>query len=192
MTVVERGQELQLTELVEKKLVIIDQTKENKDNIRKNHFKNVNNNVVRAFASQLSYAQVSELTGEQNTVVIIVTQIIDNRDSSNVNTRYMTHQVQSNEGAAEQQMVVVSDAQVMTISGSSSATQVQAAAPSGTGSVSPNVLTYDPNATPSVSNSSMILPAGASAPTFNNTQVDQDPASIIEPNQAMFVQFVSS
>ena len=46
LTVSERGKEVQLTELVEDKLVIIDQTKENKDNIRKNHYKNKNNNLV--------------------------------------------------------------------------------------------------------------------------------------------------
>ncbi|KAG0652089.1 hypothetical protein D0Z07_1386 [Hyphodiscus hymeniophilus] len=173
LTVVQRGQEVQLTEIVEDKLVIIDQTKKNKDNIRKNHYKNRNSNV--------------------NTVVIVVTTIIDERDQSNVRTRYMTHQVQSNEEIIEQQIVIVSEAVAMTIGGSgSTGTAVQPASPTGTGSIAPVIMTYDPSAAPSVSNCTMILPAGVSAPSFDNTQVDQDPAIIIEENQAVFVEFVQS
>jgi hypothetical protein len=127
----------------------------------------------------------------QNTVVIVVTQLVDIRDSSNINTRYMTHQVQSNEEIEEQQIVVVSEAAALTIGGSNR-TPVRAASPTGTGYISPNIMTYDPNAPPSVSNNSMILPAGVSAPRFDNTQVDQDPAIIIEENQAVFVEFVQS
>jgi hypothetical protein len=118
----------------------------------------------------------------------VVTQIIDERDSSNKNTRYMTHQVHSNEEIAEQQIVVVSDSDAMTVG----ATKVRRSLPTATGSIAPNVETFDPTAPASVSNSSMILPAGVSAPTFDNTQVDQDPAIIIKENQAVFVQFVQS
>lgn len=189
LTVVEKGKEVQLTELVEKKLVIIDQTKQNKDNIRKNHFKNKNSNVVSVFPFN---ASILKADSKQNTVVIVVTQIVDIRDSSNVNTRYMTHQVQSNEEITEQQIVIVSEAVAMTVGGGSSGTQVQPASPTGTGFISPNIMTYDPSAPPSVSNNSMILPAGVSAPNFDNTQVDQDPAIIIEENQAVFVEFVQS
>lgn len=121
-----------------------------------------------------------------------MTQIIDSRDSSNKNTRYMTHQVQSNEGIAEQQMVVLSDAQTMTVGENAGTAVQQFASPTGTGSVSPNIATYDPNAAPSVSNSTQILPSGVSAPKFDNTQVDQDPAIIIQENQAVFVEFVQS
>ena len=113
----------------------------------------------------------------------------------------MTHQVQSNEEIAEQQIVVVSDSQIMTVGGSNGngngngniGTRVQqAASPTGTGSISPNIATYDPSAPPSVSNSTMILPAGVSAPSFDGTQADQDPAIIIQENQAVFVEFVQS
>ena len=124
-------------------------------------------------------------------MVIVVTQVIDQRDSSNVNTRYMTHQVQSNENIAEQQMVVVSEAAAMTI-GSSNSTGVQQASPTATGTAASNILTYDPSAPPSVSNNTMILPSGVAAPKFDNTQVDQDPAIIIEKDQAVFVEFVGS
>jgi hypothetical protein len=38
--------EVELVQLVQEKIIIIDQTKRNKDNIRKNHFANVYNTVV--------------------------------------------------------------------------------------------------------------------------------------------------
>lgn len=38
--------EVELVQLIQETVIVIDQTKENKDNIRKNHFRNVNNNVV--------------------------------------------------------------------------------------------------------------------------------------------------
>jgi hypothetical protein len=38
--------EVELVQLVQEKIIIIDQTKQNKDNIRKNHFANVYNTVV--------------------------------------------------------------------------------------------------------------------------------------------------
>jgi hypothetical protein len=41
--------EVELVQIVQEKLIVIDQTKKNKDNIRKNHYKNVNNNVVSIF-----------------------------------------------------------------------------------------------------------------------------------------------
>lgn len=41
-----------------------------------------------------------------------------------------------------------------------------------------------------VSNSTMLLPAGISMPTFGGMQVIQDPAIIIEANQKVFVEFV--
>jgi hypothetical protein len=134
----------------------------------------------------------------QNTVIIVVTTIIDERDVTNVRTRYMTHQVQSNEEISEQQIIVVSEAAAMTLgsgssgSSGSTGTQVLPASPTGTGSIAPVIMTYDPSAPPSVSNSTMILPAGVSAPSFDNTQVDQDPAIIIEENQAVCVEFVQS
>lgn len=104
----------------------------------------------------------------------------------------MTHQVQSNELIEEQEMVIVSEAAAMTIGGNVGTGVQQVSSPTGTGSVSPNIETYDPNAAPSVNNATMILPAGVSAPSFDNTQVNQDPAIIIEENQAVFVEFVES
>lgn len=125
-------------------------------------------------------------------MVIVVTTIADVRDSSNVRTCYITHQVQSNEVIAEQVIVVVSESQTMTIRAGGSGTGVQPSSPTVTGSISPNIATYDPNAALSVSNGSQILPAGVSAHSFDNTKVDQDPAIIIEENQAVFVSFVKS
>jgi hypothetical protein len=102
----------------------------------------------------------------------------------------MTHQVQSNKQAADQQIIVISDAQTMTVGGNIGTAVQQTALPTGTGAVSPNIVIYDPSAAPSVSNVTQILPAGISAPSFNGAQVDQDPAAIILENQSLFVQFV--
>ena len=104
----------------------------------------------------------------------------------------MTHQVQSNEEIAEKQIVVVSDAQTMTVGGNVGSAVQQFASPTGTGSVSADIATYDPNSAPSVSNGTQILPSGVPAPSFDGTQVDKDPAIIIEKNQAVFVEFVQS
>jgi hypothetical protein len=129
----------------------------------------------------------------KNTVVIVVTQIIDQRDVSNINTRYMTRQIQSNEQIVEQQIVVVSEIVAMTIGSNSIPTGTGSSSfAQSTGNINPNVVTYDPTAPPSTNNLTMILPAGVSAPSFDNTQVNTDPAIIIEENQAVFVSFVQS
>lgn len=44
--------EIELVQIVQEKIIIIDQTKRNKDNIRKNHFANVYNTVVCSYALQ--------------------------------------------------------------------------------------------------------------------------------------------
>lgn len=41
LTEIQQGSEIQLTEIVKKQLVVIDKTNEARDNVRKNHFKNV-------------------------------------------------------------------------------------------------------------------------------------------------------
>jgi esterase/lipase superfamily enzyme len=38
--------DVELVQLIQEKIIVIDQTKQNKDNIRRNHFKNVYNTVV--------------------------------------------------------------------------------------------------------------------------------------------------
>lgn len=44
--------EVELVQLVQEKIIVIDQTKQNKDNIRKNHFSNVYKSVVCSFLAK--------------------------------------------------------------------------------------------------------------------------------------------
>lgn len=48
LTEVSRGREIQLTKLVQERLVIIDQTQIARDNVRRNHFRNLNSQRVRS------------------------------------------------------------------------------------------------------------------------------------------------
>ena len=102
----------------------------------------------------------------------------------------MTRQVRADNNAQQDVFVIVSEIQQMTIGNEPSS--VGTAAPSiGTNVAQPNFGTYNAGSAPSASNQTQILPAGSSAPNFDNTEVDQDPAIIIEENQAVFVDFVS-
>ncbi|RAL60053.1 hypothetical protein DID88_000679 [Monilinia fructigena] len=168
LTEISRGREIQLTKLVQERLVIIDRTQTARDNIRKNHFRNLNS--------------------QQNTVIIVVTQIVDARDTSSKNIRYMTHQVQADNKAQDNQFVVVQQAQQMIINGPS--LTGTASLPQGTDTSTSFIATYDPNARPSVSNATQILPVNAAAPSFVGVKQFQDPAIIIEENQKALVDFV--
>ncbi|PQE30672.1 Cas1p-like protein [Rutstroemia sp. NJR-2017a WRK4] len=171
LTEISRGREIQLTKLVQDRLVIIDRTNVARDNIRKNHFRNLNS--------------------QQNIIIIVVTQIVDARDSSNKAVRYMTHQVKADNGAKDHRFIMVQQAQQMTINGASATGT--AALPAGTGVANAASFSiYDPNAAPSVSNATQILPAGLAAPSLAGVQQFQDPAIIIEENQSAFVSFVGA
>lgn len=100
----------------------------------------------------------------------------------------MTHQVQIDNKAKDTQFIMVQQAKRMTISGASPTGT--ASLSQGTGiSASSVVATYDPNAAPTVSNSTQILPINAAAPNFAGVKQFQDPAMIIEENQDAFVDF---
>lgn len=176
--------EIELVQIIQEKIIVIDQTKKNKDNIRKNHFANVYNSV--------------------NTIIVVVTPVIDNRNSNNKNTRYMTHKVQSNVKSNEQVIVVIQESTPVIIdvnsgnsgnSGKSGASPAGVAQPQSTAAaqVNPNVMTVDPNSMSAISNcnGTMLLPAGVPLPNFGGMQVIQDPAIIIEENQQVFVDFVN-
>jgi len=103
----------------------------------------------------------------------------------------LTRQVESNPQAQSKDTVVVSEASTMTVNGQDGPTAVaQAALATGTGVSAPATGVYDPAAPPADSNATMLLPAGVAAPSWANINSEQDPASIIEENQSMFVQFV--
>ncbi|KAF7901983.1 uncharacterized protein EAF01_007281 [Botrytis porri] len=171
LTEISRNREIQLTKLVQERLIIIDRTQIARDNIRRNHFKSLNS--------------------QQNIIIIVVTQIVDARDRSNKSIRYMTHQIQADNEAQDTQFVVVQQDQRMTINGASATGT--ASLPRGTGtSASPLFETYDPNAIPLISNVTQILPMNAQAPNFAGVKQFQDPAVIIEEGQKAFVNFVSA
>jgi len=145
----------------------------------------------------------SYLTRLQNTVVIVVTTVIDQRDSSNFNTRYVTRQLQSNSQIEEQVLIVISESQTMTVGGSNSnsngrqskATRAGTASSSqSTGNVQQFAI-YNPSSPAQVvqgnSSSQSLLPSGLSAPSWSNAQFSQDPAVILEENasQDAFVSF---
>lgn len=172
-----RNSDVELVQILQKEIIVIDNSQEFRDNVRRNTFKNKNSNV--------------------NTVLIIVTEVIDERDSNNKNTRYLTRQIQSNSEVEEQVLIVISESNQFTVgsnSKNSSPTGISENAASSTGSVQ-QFGTYDPSA-PAVfggDNSASILPQGASPPSWSNAKVSQDPAEILleNPSQGLFVEFVN-
>jgi hypothetical protein len=138
----------------------------------------------------------------QNTIIIIVTPVIDQRNSNNKKTRYMTHKIQSNVHSRETVTVVIQESTPIIIdvnssggSGGSGASRVGVPPPQSTAAaqVNPNVMTVDPNSMSAINNcnGTMLLPAGVPPPNFGGMQVIQDPAIIIEANQQVFVDFVN-
>jgi hypothetical protein len=119
-----------------------------------------------------------------------VTAVVDSRDSNNVNTRYLSRQIQSGVQSEEEVMVVIQESQQLTVGSSAVSAGVPPPQASGAAVVNPNVATVDPNAQPSISNATQILPSGVPQPSFG-MQVVEDPAIIIEANQQVFVQFVN-
>jgi len=175
LTEIQQGSETQLTVAVEKQVVIKQQTKSAKDNVRKNHFAAINTQV--------------------NTVVVVVTEVIDQRDSNNVNTRYMTHQVRANNlNAVEEIQIMVTEAQAITIGtqqvAQATGTNAQLQASAASANAVAAMATADPNAPFAASNATMLMPFGASAPTMDN--VSNDPANIVEEDQeTLFVQQIT-
>jgi hypothetical protein len=194
LTSSQKSSEVELVQLVQEKIVIIDQTKRNKDNIRKNHFANVYSSVVSIPPRCTSCcANICK-----NTIIVIVTEVIDQRNVNDKSTRYMSRQIQSNVQSEEEVTIVIQESQQIIVGGSNNQSSYNNNGPPGnssaqlnaTAQVNPNVATVDPNSMSAVSNSTMLLPAGISMPTFGGMQVIQDPAIIIEANQKVFVEFV--
>jgi hypothetical protein len=149
----------------------------------------------------------------QSTAIVVVTQVIDQRSAANVNTRYMARRIFSGVTSSEQVTVVIQESQQIVISESSSTsistsnitittppagkTSAQSSATAvittttETTITSITIVTVDPNAMSAISNSTLLYPAGIPSPTFGGMQIIQDPAIIIEPNQQVFVEFVS-
>jgi hypothetical protein len=163
------------------------------DNIRINTFNNINNNVVCILS--LPSTQRPKANHLKNTVIIIVTTIVDNRDKSNKNNRYMVRQRQSNSEIQEQVFVVIEEASTVTINNEIPSNVISAAQSTGTGFASfapPSVGSYTPGQAATAQSGINILPLGMGVPTFSNSQSYPDPAIIILENQQAFVTIGSN
>ncbi|KAI1417753.1 hypothetical protein F5Y13DRAFT_185083 [Hypoxylon sp. FL1857] len=157
--------EQQFAQLVQAQVALITQLEDVKNNIRVNHFK-------------ARFAQV-------NTVIVTVSTLVDARAEKGNQKRYMVNQLLADNGKPENQvMVMVSDAQTMTIGASQTvdlAGVAQATAVSQP-TAKPAIVAADPKAPFGKQNGqSLILPIGAQAPSID--LVFADPAAIILPNQ---------
>jgi len=167
ITEVQQGNEVQLTTLVEKKITEQSQKRTAKDNIRKNHFAAKNKN--------------------QNTVITVVTEIIDARQNEQV-TRIMTHQVKADNGAAQDVQVQVTEIKKLTITANEATKASQNSAAQASASAGVQIQQVAQNAPFLASNATIMLPPGSAAPAAS--QVEADPAAILEEEQTTL--FVSS
>ncbi|KAI2775732.1 hypothetical protein F4815DRAFT_450020 [Daldinia loculata] len=162
--------ERQFAQLVQAEVALITQLENIKNNIRVNHFK----------------ARFSQV----NIVIVTVSTLIDARAEKGSQKRYMVNQAVVDNGKPENQiMVMVSDAQTMTIGASKTVglTGVQAASAVTKPTAVPALVGADPAAPYGKANQSLILPIGAKAPAIDLVFVD--PAAIILPNQKdLFVE----
>lgn len=133
---------------------------------------------------------------EVNTVIIAVTNVIDQRDPNNVNTRYMVNQLRADNGASGKEMLVmVNAAEPLTIGPAPTPATLNVPGVAGVGNATqpaagtaPQVAQFDPNAPFGQVNGSVLLPFGTEAPKApSDAQVFPDPAAIILPNQGLFV-----
>jgi len=167
ITEVQRGNEVELTTLVEKKITEQSQKRTAKDNIRKNHF--------------------SAKNKDQNTVITVVTEIIDARQNEQV-TRIMTHQVKADNGASKDVQVQVTEIKKITITANEATKASKASAAQASASAGVQIQQVAPNAPFLASNATIMLPPGSGAPAAS--QVEADPAAILEEEQTTL--FVST
>ncbi|KAI2630866.1 hypothetical protein GGR54DRAFT_174358 [Hypoxylon sp. NC1633] len=156
--------EQEFAQLVQAEIALITQLEDVKNNIRVNHFK----------------ARFSQV----NIVIVTVAVIVDGRADKGNQKRYKVNQLLADNGKPESQIVVmVSDAQTMTIGASQTVDLAGVASASAVSQPSaiPALVNADPNAPFGKLNESMILPIGAQAPSID--LVFGDPAAIILPNQ---------
>jgi hypothetical protein len=146
-----RNSEIELTVKVEEKIQIEEQKKKAKDNVRKNHFRNKNKDVVRKNLPKMVYAALANT--HQNTIIIVITEILDVRDSNNHNIRYMKHQLRADNKAQSDITIQVTEVEIITIDNSDSKhkdTKTKGghnlAASGASGAVAAAMQTVDPNA----------------------------------------------
>lgn len=135
---------------------------------------------------------LNQLNSNVNTVAIVITEVVDNRDSSNSNTRYLSRQLQSNPSITETAFITIQEQSSLTLTNNIPSSVLSAAlASSSSGSFTPSFGSYTPGGNVSVQGSSSnfnLYPSGVAFPSFGNAQQLLDPASIVLTNQALFVQ----
>jgi len=140
-----------------------------RDNVRKNHYRNRNS--------------------DSNTVVVVVTEIIDIREESNRNTRYVTRHVTANNNRNSFTSVIVQEVVAISIDAEFSSSFFAGYAPTGTASAGASMQTVSSSAPYLNSNDSQLLPPQQSFPNFAEQQ--SDPAAIVEVDQIdIFVEVV--
>lgn len=169
----QRNSDVQLVQLIQERIIVVDNTRQLRDNVRRNTFKNRRNNN----------------NDNVNVVIVVVQEVIDQRIDGNENKRYLARKLQSNRNAQEQILIVISESNQYTISRDDQATRVQELLAESTGNAEQKYADYDPNAELSkVENNSndfieeILLPAGASAPRWSNAEESADPSIILDPN----------
>lgn len=183
-----RHSESDLVVLVQNNIQINQDKWDYRNNIRRNHYRNRNRNV--------------------NTVIIVITEIIDVRNVDRYNKRYMKRQVRADNNAREDVIVQITEVVAITIDGNDNrrfggrgikesrtvaAGEVEAgnilAPTAASEGFAAAIQTVEPNAPFAQNNQTVLLPSGAEAPT--EAAVDFDPASILEENaEGLFVQKV--
>lgn len=128
---------------------------------------------------------------------MVVTPVVDARDQSNVNTRYLVRQIESNPSNSNQAFVVIQEASTITISNNIPSGVLQSVQASSTGLPSsfnnPNVNSYTPGAALNLQTGNInLLPLGSNVPSFANAVAFVDPAIIVQPNQQAVVEVISN
>ncbi|KAJ4391934.1 hypothetical protein N0V93_005554 [Gnomoniopsis smithogilvyi] len=168
--------EQEFAALVQSQLTLINTVETIKNNIRINHFKTRWNTV--------------------NTVIVTVTNVVDARDPANINNRYMVNQVRADNGNNASEILVMMTADsALTIQPQATPTNLNIPGISGAGqaisqpTAQPQVAQFDPAAAfAQAANGAVLLPFNSTAPQPpSGAQLFPDPASIILPNQALFV-----
>ncbi|KAK4230862.1 hypothetical protein QBC38DRAFT_496251 [Podospora fimiseda] len=165
--------ELEFAGLIDSQIALATQLETIKNNIR-----------VNSFRSQFAQAQV-------NCIILTVTNVIDQRDPSNLSNRYLLNQLRIDNGFPDKEvMVMITDAQTMTIStttttptvidsATSTSTTVEilpSLEPEPTTSVDPSLDPTPPSSTTILTSSSSPTPSPSSPtalPTTTTTSSDE-------------------
>ncbi|KAK4169386.1 hypothetical protein QBC43DRAFT_354610 [Cladorrhinum sp. PSN259] len=153
--------ELEFAGLVESQIALATQLETIKNNIR-----------INSFRSQFAQAQV-------NCIILTVTNVIDQRDPSNISNRYLLNQLRIDNGFPDKEvMVMVTDAQTMTIS----TTPTVGSLPTSTlePSLAPEPTAVNPSLQPSVNPvlPSFSSPTTSSSVTFSSSIEIPTPTAI--------------